>query len=132
MLEFVLLALKKTIGVGTVGAIGMTGLGAVDDAFDTIHDYLLISATEIEISGAHKVLLGIYIRDNRYPQTKDELWRALEENYDPEKLPLIKTDEWQTSYYWLTPDWEIRSAGPDKKHETRDDFGQRYPSNVKK
>jgi hypothetical protein len=132
MIESILLLLRKTIGIGVVAAVGVTGLGAAGDAFDTVKDYLLIAATNIEIGGAHKVLYGVYVRDDRYPPTKEALWTCLEENYDPDQLLHLKTDGWFTQYFWLTPDFEIRSAGPDKTHETRDDFGQRYPSLVKR
>lgn len=131
MIESIVLLMRKLIGIGVVGAVGFTGLGAAGDAFDTVKDYLLIAATNVEIEGAHKVLFGVYVRDNRYPP-EEAIWSCFEENYSADDLDQLKTDGWFTPYAWLEPDYEIRSAGPDKIHETRDDFGQRYPSLVKR
>ena len=65
-MEVLLLLLKKTVGVGVIGTIGMAGLGVTKDVVDTAKNSLLISATQIEMSECQKVLTSFYIRDNRF------------------------------------------------------------------
>lgn len=122
-----LLLLKKAIGVGVIGTIGMTGLGVAEDIFKTGKDSLLVSATQIEMTECEKVLTSFYIRDKRFPKPGNELWEWLGENYPENQIPELKTDGWLTPYKFETNECLILSAGPDKTHNTHDDLKRRYP-----
>ena len=126
-MEVLLLLLKKAVGVGVIGTIGMAGLGVTKDVVDTAKNSLLISATQIEMSECQKVLTSFYIRDNRFPSPGDELWGWFGENYPEDQIPELKTDGWFTPYQFVIPECLILSAGPDKAHNTYDDLKKRYP-----
>lgn len=132
MIETVALLMKKAMGVGMMGTVTITGIDVSQDALKAVKDFLAASASRIEMNECHKVIFSFYLRDNRYPQTAQELWSWFEENYNKEALVTVKTDGWFTQYHFLTNDYEIQCAGPDKKHDTRDDFGESYPSLAKR
>ena len=128
MIETLLLFIRKIVGVGVMGGVGLVGVGATEDAFAAVKDYFLAAATQTEMSQCHKVIFSFYLRDNRFPDPETEIWGWFAENYDKASLENLRTDGWFTPYKFITEDYEIQSAGPDKKHETGDDFGQHYPS----
>ena len=47
-MEAIVLLIKKLVGVGMVGAIGVTGVSVSGEAFNTVKDYLLAAATPDE------------------------------------------------------------------------------------
>lgn len=132
MIEIAALLAKKAVGVGIVGTVTVTGVEVTQDMVDTFKNFMLTSATQIEMGECHKVLLSHYIRDNKYPQGDAAVWNWFSENYDEGALAKLKGDGWDHPYQFVTPKCEIQSAGPDKKHDTRDDLRQPYPKQVKR
>ena len=115
--------------IGTIGG-GLFEADVIriaEDVFKTGKDGLLVSATQIEMSECEKVLTSFYIRDNRFPAPGDELWGWFAENYPENQIPELKTDGWFTPYHFVTDEFLILSAGPDKAHNTHDDLKKHYP-----
>ena len=117
-------------GIGVLVILLHQGTKALGDVGGGMFDMVKIVASEADMNGFHKVLQSIYIRDEKYPKTGEDLFAWFKEHYD-KPIEIIAKDPWGSGYWFLNPGWEIMCAGPDQKYRSRDDMIQSYPSNAR-
>lgn len=118
--------IMKTVVIGLL--LKFTA-GSIDDVITGLLNSISANAARMEMRQLHEKLMEFYHVKHRYPQSAEELFTFLEDEFD-DPIEIVVTDPWQTEYIFLSKDFEIICFGPDKKRNTKDDLVTQYPKKI--